>query len=83
MTNERGLSAALQAHGCPMMDDTFWVQSPSGEVFECIDGIRTVASWLPCVSSSEGLILPGTCASCVVHHREYLTSDGRSSSAGP
>lgn len=53
-----------QLYGCPMMDDTPWLQSESGHIFESPDGIRTEASWLPCTSLTDPLILPGTCDAC-------------------
>lgn len=69
-----GLSGRLREHGCPMMDDTQWDQSPSGEYFLSPGGILTAALWLPCVSASEGPVLPGTCAACVAYNRAVLRS---------
>jgi hypothetical protein len=62
-----GLSAMLRVHGCPMMDDTFWQQTDSGETFVSPDGITVSAFWLPCTLESEPPMLPGTCADCVLH----------------
>lgn len=64
MTSEQGLYGKLQEYGCPMMDDTPWLQSQSGEFFTSPAGIATAAFWLPCVSSAPEAVLPGTCASC-------------------
>ena len=52
--------------GCPMDDSTLWRQSDSGEVFVSPDGIRTGASWLPCLSGATPS-LPGMCASCELY----------------
>lgn len=71
-----GLYEKLQAFGCPMMDDTAWVQSDSGVIFQSPDGIVTAASWLPCVSQVHGETLPGTCGSCDVHRKVHPQVEG-------
>jgi hypothetical protein len=67
MPNEHGLSGMLREHGCPMMDDTSWHQTESGDTFTSPEGIGTAAFWLPCVSMSAGPTLPGMCADCASH----------------
>ena len=74
MPNDSGLSQILQYHGCPMMDDTEYSQSASGEFFTSVTGIGMAASWLTCVSPASGPKLPGTCADCVVSNRASLES---------
>lgn len=57
--------ANVRAYGCPMMDDTPYLQSPSGDIFVSPAGIETEASLLPCVSSPpDALILPDMCDIC-------------------
>lgn len=75
--------ARLQEYGCPMMDDTSWSQSTSGEYFTSPDGIAMAALWLPCVSSALGPVLPGTCAPCVSYNRAQLGTDPVPSLDGP
>lgn len=67
LENGSGLSVMLRAYGCPMMDDTRWVQDESGEIFESPDGTVTAAFWLPCTLHTEPATLPGTCEDCVLH----------------
>ena len=74
MKNADGLAQTLQLHGCPMMDDTDYSQSDSGDVFTSPTGIGMAASWLPCVSHKTGPKLPGTCDACVAYNRANLAS---------
>lgn len=75
MQKERGLFENVREYGCPMMDDTPWLQSQSGEFFTSPAGIATAAFWLPCGSSASGPVLPGTCESCVSYNRARLATD--------
>jgi hypothetical protein len=67
LLNGGALSVKLREYGCPMMDDTPWVQGESGEVFTSPDGTGTAAFWLPCTLHTVPAVLPGTCADCVLH----------------
>jgi hypothetical protein len=65
--SEGGLFEMLREYGCPMMDDTPYTQSDSGESFASPDGTVTAAFWLPCTLHSNPAVLPGTCVDCVLH----------------
>jgi len=65
---EDALFELVREYGCPMMDDTPWVQSPSGEHFTSPGEIGIAACWLPCTSPTEPPILPGTCVNCAIHN---------------
>jgi hypothetical protein len=76
-----GLSEIVRAHGCPMMDDTLWEQTESGEFFTSPEGIGTAGFWLPCASTLPGEVaLPGTCVDCEYHrlqdHEKSSSVDG-------